>query len=196
MDRYIIAVVVGYMLKVLKSGKEISEYKKEFNAIRHGDFIRFINLVKGPIPFMVTYNEGVITSGNIPPQEDNIAFELLLKSGPSLKIFYANCLLVYGSINDPDVTDEMYEMLAIFEISLRIHASNNKLITVNDLLVTVIDKLGAFKSMPLIDIDKIHLGRRFLNMVKHNKDQFPTLAEGIFSFKIAYEILNQYRLTA
>jgi hypothetical protein len=30
--------VVGYMLKVLKSAKEITYYKNEFNAITHGDY--------------------------------------------------------------------------------------------------------------------------------------------------------------
>ena len=195
MERFVISVVVGYMLKVLKSGKEIQDYKKEFDAIRHGDYVKFIDLVKGPMPFIVTYNAGTITSGYLPPQKDNIDFALLLKSAPSCKIFYSSCLVAYGPIEDFDISDEIYEMLALFEISLRMHASNNKLITVDDVLDTVISKLGVFKNIPADDIAKIHLGRKFLNMVKHNRSQFASWSEGISAFKIAFEILEQYKLS-
>jgi hypothetical protein len=41
----IIEVVIGYMLKVWKSQKKITKYKNEFNAIRHGDYFEFINLI-------------------------------------------------------------------------------------------------------------------------------------------------------
>lgn len=68
MERLIISVTVGYMLKVLKANERIKTFKDEFAAIRHGDYIEFINLVKGEIPFLVVYNEGVITSGSITSQ--------------------------------------------------------------------------------------------------------------------------------
>ena len=56
----IIEIAVGYMLKVIKSGKQITKYKNEFAAIRHGDYFNFINLVGGQLPFMVTYKSGQV----------------------------------------------------------------------------------------------------------------------------------------
>ena len=194
MKRLIISAVVGYMLKVLKSQKEISNGKKEFDAIRHGDYAKFIKLVDGPIPFTVTYHEGKITSGNIPPQEDDIDFALLIKAGPSLKIFYANCLQTYGPINDSDLTDDIFELLAIFEITLRMHASNNKLATATDVLSDVITRLCILKEISPDETATIHSGRKFLNMVKHNKNQFSTWSEGASILEKAHEILKQYKL--
>lgn len=194
MDKLIIGVTVGYMLKVLKSETPVTEYKNEFDAIRHGDYIKFIDLVGGPMPYLTTYNgdTGMITSGYLPPQENDIGFELLIKTGPSLKIFLLKCLSKFGEIDDLDITDEIYYKLAIFEINLRMHASNYKLITVEDKLEAVIDKLGTFKNIPSGEIEKIHLGRKFLNMIKHKKKYFASWSEGIVAFNAANEILYQY----
>lgn len=41
----VIGEVIGYMLLVLKSGKDISQFKSEFNAIRHGNYDDFIKLI-------------------------------------------------------------------------------------------------------------------------------------------------------
>ena len=38
------ASTVGYMLKVLKSNVEITEYNEEFKMIRHGNYFEFIKL--------------------------------------------------------------------------------------------------------------------------------------------------------
>ena len=64
----IIEPTVGYMLKVIKSGKKITKFKSEFAAIRHGNYFDFLNLVKGPIPFLVTYNAGKITTEILQPK--------------------------------------------------------------------------------------------------------------------------------
>ncbi|MDA9555286.1 hypothetical protein N9R54_03540 [Pelobium sp.] len=194
MEQLIISVTVGYMLKVLKSKKSISLYKKEFDAIRHGDYLKFINLINGPIPFLAIYNEGALVSGNIPPRIDDISFLLLIKAGPSLKIFYSNCFNEYGKISDPDIKDEIFEMLALFEITLRIHANNHKLIAVDDFLVDVINKLGEFKNMSKEDIAEIQNGRKFLNMVKHYKNQFNSWDEGVIALKKAFTLLDNYNL--
>ena len=54
----IIEVAVGYLLKVLKNQKRITEYKNEFNAIKHSDYKTFLSLIDGEIPPMVIYNGG------------------------------------------------------------------------------------------------------------------------------------------
>ena len=159
MERLIISVTVGYMLKVLKANKKIKTFKDEFAAIRHGDYIEFINLVKGEIPFLVVYNEGVITSGALPPSPEDIDFELLLKAGPSLKLFYKNCKRLYGKIIDNDISDETFEQGALFEINLRIHANNSKLLNQREDLVNIIEKLGKFKKMSQTEIEKVQGGR-------------------------------------
>lgn len=196
MERLIITVTVGYMLKVLKAKKIITFYKNEFDAIRHGDYIKFIELIKGPIPFMVIYNEGFITSGNIAPKYDDINFALLMKAGPSLKIFYANCILKYGHIEDLEIDTETYEMLALFEINIRMHAANFKLITVDDRLIDVISKLGVFKNISNEDMIVIQKGRKFLNIVKHNKSQFGSWTDRALELKNAFNVLRKYNVDA
>ena len=182
------------MLKVLKSHEKITAYRDEFAAIRHGDYLKFINLVKGPMPFMVVYHEGNIASGHLPPQEDDIDFALLLKSEPSLKIFYANCLHAYGPISDPDLSDNIFELAVVFEISLRMCASNNKLADPTVILSEVIDRVCTFKNFTSDELSAIHLGRKFLNMIKHKKNQFPTWSEGANALKTAYDILKGHQL--
>ena len=82
----IIEVAVGYALKVLNNQKRITEYKNEFNAIKHGDYKSFLSLIEGEIPSMVIYNRGKIRYDENKPNYD-FDFEGLLKSGPSLQIF-------------------------------------------------------------------------------------------------------------
>lgn len=195
MERLIISVTVGYMLKVLKANKKIITFRDEFAAIRHGDYMEFINLVKGEIPFLVVYNGGVITSGELPPNSEDIDFELLLKSGPSLKSFYTKCRSIYGEIIDNEVSNELFELAALFEINLRMHANNSKLLNSREKLYKVIDKLGDFKSMAKTDIQKVHGGRHFLNMIKHNNSQFSSWEQGQVALNSAYEVLNTYELT-
>lgn len=194
-QKLIIAVVVGYMLKVLKNCKKITHFKDEFSAIRHGDYITFIDLVGGPLPFMVVYNEGVIKSGKLQPSKDDIDFELLLKSGPSLKIFYYNCLVAYGEIIDKDISDELFENAVLFEIGIRMHANNFTLLNERSTLETVINLLCDHKNIPAIDKDIIHKGRLFLNMIKHNKKHFSSWQEAKAAFNDACHVLSKYRLT-
>jgi hypothetical protein len=190
----IIEPAVGYMLKVLKSGKKITHFKDEFGHIRHGNYFDFLNLVQGPIPPMTTYNNGIITNDNTPRKTD-CDFALLLKSGPSLMIFFKSCTEVYGHILDNDVPDNIYRKAVLFEISLRMHANNDELLSEREQLIDVINKLSAHKNIQQTDIDHLHSGRVFINMIKHFKNHYPSWADGISAFNKAYEILEKYELT-
>ena len=82
-----IEVALGYVLKVLKTNQKLTKFKDEFNAIKHGDYKTFLKMIGGTIPPMVIYNWGIIRSEeNLPNYEFD--FEGLLKSGPSLRIFF------------------------------------------------------------------------------------------------------------
>lgn len=185
---------VGYMLKVIKSGQTITKYNDEFKAIRHGNYFDFLNLVKGPIPFMVSYTNGVIRTEEY-PQKDDCDFAGLLKAGPSLVIFYKKCFAEYGLIIDTDISDEEFGKVVLFELSLRMHSNNNTLLNEREQLINVIDKLSRFKSLSISDTEKLHLGRQFLNMIKHPKNQFPSWSEGLKAFEIAYQVLVVNKLT-
>ncbi|MBL7759132.1 MAG: hypothetical protein JNK08_00390 [Sediminibacterium sp.] len=190
----IIEFAVGYMLKVLKSGVKTTEYKTEFSAIRHGNYFEFINLVKGELPFMVTYREGdvYIDDQNNP---DDVDFAGLIKAGNSLKIFYENCIEFYGEIRDADISDLAYCKLASFEISLRMHANNHHLTDRNAELQKVIDAVGKHFKLSTNEIEHLQGGRRFLNMVKHFKQQFNTWEEGINALQLALTVLSDHKLT-
>ncbi|MDP1745596.1 MAG: hypothetical protein Q8L90_08465 [Bacteroidota bacterium] len=193
-NKLIIEVVVGYMLKVLKSGNEISKYNDEFKAIRHGDYFAFINFVKSPLPEKVVYNNGaIIVNGK--HKKDDSDFLALINSGPSLKLFYRNCIAEYGKIIDADLIDETFEKCARFEIALRMHANNHNLLNEREDLIEVIKKLCEKLNIPDVDICKLQKGRDFLNMVKLHKQKFSSWEEGMIKFNIAIDILKKYNLT-
>ncbi|WNW01858.1 hypothetical protein RRF68_00150 [Tenacibaculum sp. HL-MS23] len=188
------ATTVGYMLKVLKSNADINDFNAEFKMIRHGNYFEFINSVKGEVPETVVYQKGIITSGNT-PKEDDFDFLGLFNSNPSLIKFYNKCYSKYGTIDDKDIPNSIYGIAALFEISVRMHANNNQLIEQREKLVDTIDKLGKFKNLTIEEIEKLHKGRKFINMIKHFNNQFPTWNDGIKAMTIAYELLKTHKLT-
>jgi hypothetical protein len=191
----IIERVVGYMLKVLKSQKKITAYKKEFNAIRHGDYKSFLSLIGGKVPFMITYNNGDIYTEENNPNYD-CDFEGLFKSGESLKIFFNNCYSLYGKITDEDIPDAIYQKAVLFEIALRMHANNFNLLSKTKRidLIDVINILCDYKSISNFEKEKLQKGRIFLNMIKHFKNQYPSWHEGIKHFLEGYSVLEKYKI--
>jgi hypothetical protein len=187
--------VVGYMLKVLKSAKEITDYKNEFNAIRHGDYAEFLKLVNGSLPMMIKWNNGIITDESNNPNYD-CDFEGLYKSGPSLKLFYTNCFKLYGEIHDTDIPNEIYHKIVVFEIAIRMHANNHKLLSKTERtdLIHVIDLLCEHNSMSVEETSLIQEGRMFLNKVKHNSKSNYNWEEGILKFEKAVKLLKQKQL--
>lgn len=182
------------MLKVLKSKVKLTKYSKEFATIRHGNYYEFISLIGEPTPFMVLYREGKITTETAPKQHD-IDFVGLYKAGPSLKLFYQNCIRFYGVIDDADLSDKVFRDVALFEISLRMHAKNNNLLNGREDLVNVIDKLCEFKKLSQIDNIRLQNGRHFLNMIKHDNKKFVSWKLGLVEFEKAFETLKINKLT-
>jgi hypothetical protein len=188
------ATTVGYMLKVLKSNVKIDKFNPEFKMIRHGNYFEFINSVKGEVPHTIVYNKGKITSDNIARKND-FDFLGLFNANPSLQKFYIDCHKEYGKITDTDIPDSIYGIAALFEISIRMHANNNNLIESREDLVEVINKLSKFKNLTENETNKLHQGRRFINMIKHFKNQFPSWNEGIDVMTVAYELIKEKKLT-
>ena len=187
--------VVGYVLKVIKSGRRITNYKDEFNAIKHGDYAEFLKLVNGSLPMMIKWNNGIITDESNNPNYD-CDFEGLYKSGPSLKLFYTNCFKLYGEIQDTDIPDEIYHKIVVFEIAIRMHANNHNLLSKTERtdLILVIDLLCEHNSMSIEETSLIHEGRKFLNKVKHNSKSNYNWEEGALKFEEAFEFLKKKEL--
>lgn len=191
-----IVVVVGYMLKLLKNNVNIISHLKEFAAIRHGNYDEFIQLVNGEKPFMVMYDNGKIRTDNF-NQNNTCDFGMLIQSGPSLTKFYNEVKSKYGEIIDIDISDDIYKKMALFEISLRVHANNFNLICSKEKIENVIDKLSKFKKLSTDEIEKLHNGRLFTNYVKHNKKnkKFSSYQDGIIDFNDSYNVLIDKKLT-
>lgn len=187
----IIEVAVGYMLKVLKTKQKLIEFKNEFDAIKHGDYKTFLNLVGCRIPLMVNYNGGEIRSEENDPNYE-CDFEGLVKSGPSLLTFYKNCFSIYGHIDDKDVPDLIYNKLVIFEIAIRMHANNNNILDKHkrENLVDVIKILSKYKNLSKQEEEKLQQARIFINMVKHYNIQFPSWEVGIKHFLDGFRVLK------
>jgi hypothetical protein len=190
-----IEVAVGNMLKVLKTNQKVTEFKDEFNAIKHGDYKTFLNLVGGGIPPMVIYHGGVIRSDENDPNYE-FDFEGLIKSGPSLLIFLKKCFLVYGNIEDPDIPDSIYHKVVVFEIAIRMHANNDNLLdkTKREDLINVISVLSKFKNLTQEEEDKLQKARVFTNMVKHFNNQYPSWEIGISYFLDGFEVLEKHKI--
>ncbi len=184
MEKLIIQVTCGYMLKAIKFDIDISKFKREFSAIRHGNYYEFIELIKSPIPTVVVYST---------KEAKEIDFVGLIQSGPSLLSFYKSCLSEYGELLDDDVSDDIYERLVLFEIGIRMHASNASLTSKGENLIDVINKLCDFKKLSTIEREQLQKGRRFLNMIKHFKNQFPSWEVGIHEFNLAFRVLEKYK---
>lgn len=194
MEELIIQKTVAYMLKAMKLKLNTQKFHHEFASIRHGNYFDFINIIQAPIPTVVVYNSGNIKVNNI-IEKGEIDFVGLIKSGPSLIDFLKKCLTEFGSLKDNDIPDIIYEKTVLFEIGLRMHANNHELIIERELLIDVIKKISVFKKMSEIETQKLDNGRRFLNMIKHNKNQFSDWQTGIHAFEEAYKIIEKYKLT-
>ena len=194
MEPLIIQKTVAFMLKAMKLKLNTQKFHHEFASIRHGNYYDFINIMQAPIPTVVVYTSGSIKVNNIIEKKE-IDFVGLIKSGPSLIDFFKKCLTEYGSLIDKDVPDIIYEKIVLFEIGLRMHANNHQLIIDGELLIDVIKKISTFKKMSEIETQKLDNGRRFLNMIKHNKNQFADWQTGMVAFEEAYKILEKYNLT-
>ena len=194
-EKLIYDVVVGYMLKVIKSGALITKFKPEFNAIKHGDYVTFITLIDIGIPSDVV----VLNDGNLVPTEQqlqlkNVDFLSLILSAPSLINFHSKCVQEFGKIIDSNLSDADFERLANFEMVLRMHFNNTFVSENRTNLVRVINLLLTDLGIPADEIKIVQRGREFLNMVKGHKQKFANIEKGLNSFNEALNILDKYEI--
>lgn len=192
--RIIAQVVIGYMYKVLKNEKDISKFKNEFAAIRHGDYSEFLDLIGEEIDFIITYNNGLINC-DTSIRKDDSDFGRLFKSGESLKTFLRKCTKEFGNIIDEHLNDDTFEKLALFELSLRMHRNNNASRTKRITFENVINELKEIKKLSDQEIETLHNGRKFLNNVKRPKKMKATWEAGEKEFIDAYRIIESHKMT-
>ena len=195
-DKLIFDVVVGYMLKVIKSGAEITKFKEEFVAIKHGDYINFISLLGVEVPKnIVVFKEGEIIPSEKQIEIKNADFILLLLASNSLRSFYSKCHKEFGEINDSELLNEDFEKLANFEIVLRMFFNNVFITKKRATLMSVIIHVLRDKGVSEEEIQIVQKGREFLNMVKGHKAKFSSIEEGLIAFRNAFDVLEKYQIT-
>lgn len=190
-DKLIINVVVGYMIKVMKNS-DITKFRNEFSAIRHGDYDKFIKLINVEEPEIVAYNAGIIKTNNFSKESGDCDFLMLMASSNALKEFYKKTKSVYGDIIDIEIPDEIYEKLVEFEISLRMHGSNNGINERN--LEETINKICTLKGYGNDVLKRLHKGRDYINYVKHNNKKFKNHVEGMEGFNDSFNCLIENNL--
>ncbi len=194
-EKLIYDVVVGYMLKVIKSGAEITKFKEEFVAIKHGDYVCFINLLGVAIPKdIVVLREGEIIPAEKQIEVKNADYILLLLASNSLRSFYSKCHKEFGEIKDSELSNDDFEKLANFEIVLRMFFNNIFITEERVTLMNVINSLLAEVGVPEEEIKIVQKGREFLNMVKGHKAKFSSLDEGLVAFRSALNVLEKYQI--
>ena len=170
------------MLKVIRSGKDTSKFKNEFNAIKHGNYKEFIDLIGGYTPTMVIYSDG-----------KEFDFMNLIMAGPSIEMFYESIKKEFGVIIGDRISNDTYNKIATFELAIRMHANNNDLLDRNkqETLEYAIDRLSDFKNLTTDDKKLLHNGRKFINDIKHssvfNKNKCKDFID-------AYEILKKNKV--
>ena len=192
-ERYIIGIVVGYILKIMKARKAEYKFKKEFASIRHGNYPKFINLVKGDIPEMVLYDHGDIKV-NPKPKVENIDFVGLFMAGPSMKDFYEKCIHEYGVFTDNEISDELFYRIALFEITIRIHANNHEKIKESQTFEEIISKLGHNLNFSNEEIGTLQKGRKLLNAIKHGIKKHQTWCENIAEFEKTQTLMKEKQI--
>jgi hypothetical protein len=192
-EKYIIGIVLGYVLKLMKARKKENIFSREFASIRHGNYPKFINLVDGNIPEMVLYNRGEIEV-NPKPKIENIDFVGLFMAGPSMKDFYEKCVSEYGVLIDNEVSDELYYQIGLFEITIRIHANNHKKIEENHTFEKIINDLGQSLNLSANEIDALQKGKKLLNVIKHGMKKNYSWSEGITDFKKAQNVMKERQI--
>jgi len=192
-EKYIIGIVVGYVLKIMKACKIEAKFKEEFASIRHGNYPKFINLVKGDIPEMILYNHGEIEV-NPKPKTENIDFVGLFMAGPSMIVFYRKCVAEYGVFADNEISNELYYDIALFEITIRIHANNHEKIEENQTFEEIIFKLGANLKLSVGEINILQKGRKLMNVIKHGSKKNYSWHEGIRDFKKAQNLMFEQQI--
>jgi hypothetical protein len=194
-QKLIIGIVVGYMLKVMKANKKGLKFKKEFACIRHGNYPKFISLIKGEIPLMVVYNSGIIES-NPSPKENNYDFVGLIMAGPSMKNFYQKCAKEYGVFDDANnISNEIFYKIAIYEITIRLFANKFKTLNESEKLCSIITNLGKYLKLEPSEVEIIQKGRKLLNMIKHGKKKNYTWEEGQLDFNNAFNFMVEKKIT-
>jgi hypothetical protein len=192
-EKYIIGIVLGYVLKIMKARKKENKFSREFASIRHGNYPKFISLVNGNIPEMVLYNRGEIVV-NPKPKTENIDFVGLFMAGPSMKDFYEKCVSEYGVLIDNEISNELYYQIGLFEITIRIHVNNHKKIEENHTFKKIINDLGQSLSLSAYEIDTLQKGRKLLNVIKHGMKKNYSWSEGITDFKKAQNVMNERQI--
>lgn len=195
--RLIIQVVVGYMYKVMKNGKNITLFKKEFAAIRHGNYKEFLNLIGEPISYIMVgnINEPGIVSTNNDIEDNDIDFIRLIKSAESLKKFHKNCKKEYNKIDDLDIPDRIFEQLSLFELSLRMHRNNLQPSRASKItLESIISEMQHLANFTNQETETLHEGRRFLNAVKRPDKLKTSWKVGINKFEHAFKILDEKKI--
>jgi hypothetical protein len=194
-EKLIYNVVVGYMLKVLKSGAKLTKFKKEFNAIRHGDYLEFINLIDAEIPTDITiFRDGKQIQREKQLEIKNADFIFLFLAAPSLTKFFTECYKEFGEIVDNDLKNTDFENLSNFEMVLRLFF-NNSFINENRIdLIDVINVLLTEKRVTPEEIEIVQKGRKFLNMVKGHNPKFSSYQDGLNSFSNSLLILEKYNI--
>lgn len=192
-EKYSIGTVVGYVLKIIKTGKKVTKFKKEFTFLKHGNYPKFIKSMNGNVPEIVMGTLEQIEV-NPKPKAENIDFVGLFMAGPSLKDFYQKCFDEYGEFIDNEISDDLYYEIGMFEITIRIHANIYKKIEENHSLEQIINDLGEHLGLTANEKNTLQKARKLLNAIKHGKKKNYSWFEGTNDFKKALKIMDQRQI--
>ncbi len=198
-ENLLISQAIGYVFKMLKSGKGIYGFKDAFNAIKHGDYDCFFRLIGEPQPeLLIQWQKGKIKDTGFSQESGDCDITMLIAINPALKKFCIDCYNQYGHIEDADITDVIFCKCAAFEIALRVQSNkerqNRNVPYRKCTLEEIISELCGYSDIAPVEKNALNSGRQFVNMVKGHKAHFTSWNEGIIALETAWEICNKYSL--
>ncbi len=130
--------------------------------------------------------------------------EGLLNAETGVARFGNHLFKIYGNATDPEFTTNLLECVIEYELGFR-NALCNELMKrninhnfVQDLkieLQDLIDIVCMFRDFNQQDKETFHLGRKFINYVKHNNlNAFASVEEAVEKFSKAYHLMTAHGL--
>ena len=200
-----ISQLVGYMLKIIKSERHISDFFKDrFNAIKHGDYDCFFDYIREvQNDYAIQWKAGVTKDIDFSQHSGDCDILMLHKIEPSIGIFFKSCYGEFQDHFDSDVSDLIYRKCAAFEISIK--GQNNKqrqdrnLSYTNESLKKTIDEVCVYMKITDADEELLQNGRKFVNMVKRHRRKsgmefFSSWSVGVAAFEQAWSVCDKYAL--
>lgn len=198
---FIIAVLGGYILKLIKNKKIIKGYDNNIdsiiNCVKYGNF-EDLSIDKSSKNVILCDNDKILINPEINQKHFGMYISII-QSGQRLNHIYNDLFYKYGNIKN-DSTNRVntlynldYTNAAFFELDIRMYAQKHNLLVFNDNRITLQNIIIDIVKHLKLDDDhllKLDNGRKFINSIKYGLKLDENYTTLINNFKESCKLLN------